>query len=392
MSADDAVNPIQSTSIDAQELAKQQATQKQLMRGLEVRQEASKSDFTEWTQLAGFNPMAMSKKFETMEKHFAKPTATTEAEEEGEVADSDLVEELAKKYHKQNSELLTRTLLILKSRIQPDDTIEDIMRKLLETYPDHSLADDALDFLKEASSREKGLSTKLARAKEAFNNAYGREIRSGKNINAQAKEFSSKGLGSPTGLRDLYRDITGNPREALTLFDELIHAFNYSQMKNVIDFILHSLGADMKAKGPSISKAELQRMFTETRTMQAFLGLFRFFQKRMKLIDQMFDDEDLRRPNRVTFELLAKILMQLLRERYPSVDKVLRLAYSLGISEEVIAQIIVFSQYRDALRELSPKLFKSERHRQDLMAALLEALSDLEDTLEEEEEEEEKES
>jgi type III secretion protein W len=57
----------------------------------------------------------------------------------------------------------------------------------------------------------------------------------------------------------------------------------------------------------------------------------------------------------------------------------------------VIAKIIVFTQMRDALRETSPKLFKSEQHRQDVLMTFLEALSSLEDELEEEEDEEEEE-
>ncbi len=37
------------------------------------------------------------------------------------------------------------------------------------------------------------------------------------------------------------------------------------------------------------------------------------------------------------------------------------------------------------MRHISPKLFKSERHRQDLMMTIMEALSDLEEEAEEEE-------
>ena len=80
--------------------------------------------------------------------------------------------------------------------------------------------------------------------------------------------------------------------------------------------------------------------------------------------------------------------MKLLQERYPSPDKIIKLSFVLGISEEVAAQIVIFTQYRDALRHISPKLFKSERHRQDLLMTLIETLSDLEDELEDEEEEE----
>jgi hypothetical protein len=41
------------------------------------------------------------------------------------------------------------------------------------------------------------------------------------------------------------------------------------------------------------------------------------------------------------------------------------------------------------MRGVSPRLFKSEKHRQDLLTTVMEAISELDDLLEEEEEEEE---
>ena len=218
---------------------------------------------------------------------------------------------------------------------------------------------------------------------------YGREIQAGRNIGAQARAFSEKGLGSPTALRDLYREITGNPRSPHKLFEELVEKFKFSDMKNIIDFILHSLGSDMKAKGPSISKAELQRLFGEARNMQAILGVFRFFFGRMKMIKGQFDRFDLSMPSRINFEALARLLMKLIEERYPTPDKILKQAFTLGIAEELAAQVIIYTQYRDAMRHISPKLFKSERHRQEVLMALMETLSDLEDELNEDEDEDE---
>ena len=228
-------------------------------------------------------------------------------------------------------------------------------------------------------------------AKEQVSNLYSREIKAGKNIALDAREFSRQGLGSPTALRDMYRDVTGNPRAPVTLFDELTKTFTFDKMKTVIDFLLHALGSDLKAKGPSISRPELQRLFSEARTLQGILSIFRFFLARMRVIQGSFSRAQLALPNRLTYELLARQFIKLLEERYPSPEKVLLLGMQLGISEEVLAQIIIFTQFRDATRHVSPKFFKSEQHRQDVLSSILDALSDLEDQLEEEEEEEEKE-
>jgi len=45
-------------------------------------------------------------------------------------------------------------------------------------------------------------------------------------------------------------------------------------------------------------------------------------------------------------------------------------------------------QYRDAIRQLSPRLYKSFRHRQDLLLVILESLEELEERAAEDEEEE----
>ena len=105
----------------------------------------------------------------------------------------------------------------------------------------------------------------------------------------------------------------------------------------------------------------------------------------MKMIKKLFDQKDLTLPSRINFESLARLLMKLLEERYPSPDKVLKFSFSLGIAEEFAAQVIIYTQYRDAMRNISPKLFKSERHRQEVLMALIETLSDLEDAIDEEE-------
>ncbi|CCB89644.1 type III secretion system gatekeeper subunit SctW [Simkania negevensis] len=394
--AEDEIAPVRGMSADASIHKAQKAHARQELNNMAARQAETEEDFQSWADQALFNPITMRKKFEKLDDRMRRPVQKEETQkgeetQEKVVGETDVIEQIAEDYYQRNPELQKKTLMLLQQRLKNDDTADTILRKLEEFYTDKSLADEAVDFLIETASNREEIRNQLLQAKEQFNAAHGREIRAGRNIAEQARTFSKQGLGSPTALRDLYRNIVATPRTPHQIFEELTAKFKFSDMKNIIDFILHSLGSDMKAKGPSISKAELQRLFGEARTMQAILGVFRFFFARMKLIKGQFDRYDLTMPSRINFEVLARLLMKLLQERYPSPDKIIKLSFVLGISEEVAAQIIIFTQYRDALRHISPKLFQSERHRQDLLLTIIETLSDLEDELEEEEEEEEEE-
>ncbi|MGD2169332.1 MAG: type III secretion system gatekeeper subunit SctW [Chlamydiota bacterium] len=295
------------------------------------------------------------------------------------------MQDTANYFNQRNDELNARTLMILRGLIKDSDTKEDILEKVLDLYPDFTLADEALEYLLQTTHGE--LRNQVQLAKDELNARYGREIIAGKNIASQAKEFSQVGLGSPTALRDMYRDITGNPREVHTLFDELSRLFDYEKLKTASNFLFHSLGADLKAKGPSISRAELARLMEDTRTLQAILGVYFFFKERMKLIHKQFANNELALPDRLTFEVLAQKFMQLIKERYISADRVKQLAKQLGVTEEELAQIILFTQMRDAIRLVSPRIYRNQKHKEEALAAIIEALEDLEEELEEEEEE-----
>ncbi len=308
------------------------------------------------------------------------------------------IKDTASRFQQQNRELKADTLLRLRELIKPGDTKEEILEKILRYYPDVTLADEVMEFLMETTDGE--LHQNILELKNGFHKEHTREIIAGKNITDEAHIASDKGLGTPTSLRDQYRDLTGNPREANALFEELSQKYEFKDLKKVVDFFLHSLGADMKSKGPSIAKGELHRLISETRTLQSILGVYRFFQGRMGLMHSLFQKEGIDFPQQLTFEQMAKQFMALASERYPSSAKVLQSAVRLGIERWVMAKIVALSQFRDAIREVAmEKIYKSLQHRDEFYLAVIEALEDLEDELEEqlkkeeegEEEEEEEE-
>lgn len=372
-----------------------QAVAKEEQRELRAEQEESQYAFID-AQKEAINPFAArvksEKSIKTRKDSIKKSMGL--AEKGARLLPIEQIKDSADQFQRRNPELKATTLALLREAIKPGDDKDTILKKLLEFYPDVSLADEALEFLLETTEGE--LNRVVQEARDDFNAQFGREIAAGRNINVQARQAAEKGLGTPTSLRDLYRDITNNPRESTLLFEELANRYSFKELKKVIDFLLHSLGADMKSKGPSIPRGLLHRLFTETRSLQAILGVYRFFKGRMHLMQMLFEKEGLDLPNELTFESMSKQFMSLAAERYPSASKVLQLAAKLGIERWLIAKIIVFSQLRDAIREVAAnQVYKSLQHRDELYMAIIEALEDLEDELEEfterEEEEEEQE-
>ena len=190
-------------------------------------------------------------------------------------------------------------------------------------------------------------------------------------------------------LRENFRPEFLNRIDEIVLFHQLTEKFSYDKLRAVIHFLLHSLGSDLKSKGPSMPRVELKRLMDETRSLQGILGVFRFFQSRTALMHRLFTSFDLAFPTRLDFEALAKVFIKLLTERYVNPEKIIQSAKFLGIEEEIAAQIIVYTQMRDAIRQVAPKYFRDQRHREEQIKAYIDTLETLEDKLEEEQQEEE---
>jgi type III secretion protein W len=335
-----------------------------------------------------YRPRTPKKEKKDLKARSKTVTKTMQMKDGKRLLPAQVIKQKAQEYADKNPELKEKVLQLLRERIKPGSTAEDIQNTLDEFYPDPTLADDALDFLQDTT--EGALNQQVKEAKNKLNEDKGREIQAGRNINTEARLAADKGLGTPTSLRDMYRDVTGNPRDANTMFEELTQKYAYKEIQKVIKFLLHSMGSDMKSKGPSISRGELHNLMTETRTLQAILGVYRFFKNRMNLMTKLFNKNGLQMPKQLSFESMSKAFMSLAGERYPSGDKVMAQAKRLGIEDWILAKIIAFSQFRDSIRELAmSQIYRSLQHRDDLMMAIIEALEDLEDELEELQEAEE---
>ncbi|MEN9343605.1 MAG: negative regulator of type secretion [Chlamydiota bacterium] len=364
----------------AQRIANERAAQNS-----QVSQEESQQSLQSFIDEGAFSPSLMSRRFQTLEMRRRQIWKKEEEErierKEEKIVDVELTQKTAEEFYQKNKELDPRALLLLHARIQPESTPEEILQKVLELYPDPWLADEALAFLEQTS--QGAIKEQVKFAREAFYKRHDREIRAGRNTQLQTQTFGDQGIGTPPSLRQLYKEITTNPRDAYSLFQDFAELLDFDKLKIMVAFLLHALGSDLKSKGPSIARGELYVLFTEARKLQAILGVFYFFKGRMGLMSSAFQKQGITLT--LSFEELAKQLMKLVQEKYPSVDRVLSLASQLRASDDILAQIILFTQMRDAMRHIAPRLFRSNQHRQDLLNALMDALEELEEELDEEE-------
>ncbi len=95
----------------------------------------------------------------------------------------------------------------------------------------------------------------------------------------------------------------------------------------------------------------------------------------------------------LNFETLSKLFFDLAEERYPSGEKIKQIAERVitpitrDPRESIYIQIAVLNAMRDMIKQVAPgQLYRSIQHRDDLYMAIIEALEDLEDRLEELEE------
>ncbi|CUI16987.1 putative type III secreted protein SctW [Candidatus Protochlamydia naegleriophila] len=96
----------------------------------------------------------------------------------------------------------------------------------------------------------------------------------------------------------------------------------------------------------------------------------------------------------INYESIGKLFFDAADERYPTAEKMNQLVSRIvdpiatDPLESVFTKITVLNSIRNMIKGVSPRLYRSMQHRDDLYLAVIEALEDLEDELEELEEKE----
>ena len=294
------------------------------------------------------------------------------------------IKEQAKEYAKKNPELKEKSLILLREKLKQGASEEEVEKILESFFSDPTIQDEAFDFLLDTTVGQ--LSKTVKDAKDLLNEKKGREIRAGRNIANEVQIAAKETSADNNSVRDLYRKYTDpdNQKASTDSFLELSEKYSYKDLSKVIKFLFHSLGADLKSKGPSIPPGELHNLMTQTKNLQAIMGIYRFFEKRMSLLTKQFNENDISIPKGLTFESISKSFVVLANDRYPSSDKVMSQLGQLYNGAFLVAKIIIGSQLRDGVKEVAVnQVYRSIQHRDELLNAIIECLEDLEDLIEE---------
>jgi type III secretion protein W len=393
--------------------AAMQVTAKEEVQEEAALQEATSEDVVKESQeeAAGLKALSLTGKEKGIDKTSIKPAVKTEKVKQAErltIQDKD-IESRAKKFSEKDPDLKGNDDILKKlaRKVFDHPEIFSDKEKILEEIKSHFpiregetenfvLENKVLKFLQEVmvDARDKAIDeTQKNLCRVALNTiedaladlekSHGREIIAADHIDYVIDEKKLKELDTTrTKLRDLYHDVTGTHREPAELFLYLGDKFTEKQLSIAISFIFHAIGADLNSGGPSIEPARLQELTTELRKLQAGRSLMGFFKGRMRLVNFLYRQNNLKKPPLVNYEAITKQFVKLLTERYPNADKVLRLIEQLGI-DKIIEKIIIISQERDAIPNTSVHhFFRSVQHRDEVTKAVLDALEQLEEELE----------
>lgn len=377
-------DPLTTSSVqptDNSTLHTQQAKAKSNTARLVASQIAVEEEFTDWGDTIAFNPMAARKKSKELKKRLSVNKGK-KSEKSSKPADN--IKEKAAVFSKNHSETDNETLERIAESIKDDDSPEEIIEKVTKHYKDPYIANQALVFLKDVYSDDKEKLVNIEKAETDYASLHKSAISAGSNINKDVAHFSDEGVATKPELREIYQDFVGTPRSPQQLFQELRQKYEIKKLASVLKFMLHSLGSDIKSKGPSIGRPLLERLFSEIKSLQTVLGVFSFFYSRMDSLKDDFTRSEIAFPKNIGYTDLADTFIACVAEKYPSTTKVLRHLTSLPFSQTTVSKLLICITLREAIRGVPPRLFRSDHHKNNTLMTFLEVINELEEMLEEE--------
>lgn len=230
-----------------------------------------------------------------------------------------------------------KDLLAPLESITAGDSQDVVLTKLRNAYPHPNLINQALDKLLERPNVTGVLRKEIGLAKDTLVNNFKLEI--GKVASANLGTMQKAGLAqSVAEVSTMYSDLKSKTWEAQTLFVE-IQKMSYKQQIAYLTTMESMIGKELK-EGPSIEHAKLHDLFSQVRVLQAIFFVYRICQNQMNFLQSKFAADGLPFPPGLTHETLARELMKLIAERYPSPEKVDQLCKNLGITADTFRSLL----------------------------------------------------
>jgi hypothetical protein len=306
------------------------------------------------------------------------------------------IESGIREFSNKNPKFTPDKLRNLLDKLKDGMSKEEILKLVREEYPNPMDASQALEFLASISLEDykEGIqSVQMALNKEIIDKReeeVAKKVETEAALATTAASAAAVQIAGGGDLNQLLEHFILNSKMEATAIAKIIQdAFGDNQDK-IYAFLLKKCGAEIKKCGVEINKLrELKDHHDEDAFMKNAMPLLRKLQA-IKWVSSYFKIRNKPKPEiagqkpAVQFnpQEMAKQFLSLVSERFLSPEKVIQTAAKLG-AVTLEDQIVLISQERDAVRQVSMNhIFRSPQHRDEMFSTILEALSDLEDLLE----------
>ncbi len=253
-------------------------------------------------------------------------------------------------------------------RQNPPRSSHELMRSLREVFGDISHQHLALGVLEEFSGDEPTLQRLAHEAKETLTSEAAPSIRAGLNTSTVAQEYAEKGLGHPQELRDFYRETILHYEGITETFQGLQHRFPDTSLPEAIAYLIHAVGSDLHARGPSLDTEELRAILNDLYQLESLATLYQSCDQLLRKVSQGFHLNPALGPRELVGEIIA-----LKDKQWLSENDILGLVTRTGVQEPSV-RIYFLQGLLGVLRHASLKLFPSDETRAFLITKTQEAL------------------
>lgn len=268
-------------------------------------------------------------------------------------------------------EEFTRNLLRMFRQMRSSGTqpnVQDLLRELANGSEDPSHQFAMIDILEQAlSENETEFRSLLEAARKELLLTKGEEIRAGINL---AEEVNARATSPEEmqNLRDLYRgEILGfsTPQDC---FRSIMGTRGAAGLQAAIDFLTAGCGADLKSASPSKSQEELHRILLDLQCVQVLKTVM----DRMDMLSQRTAVQ-FGEPCLLNGEQLTGKIMNFTEHAYVGPTEIGAFIADCGLYR-ILTRMDFCRELTEVFRQLSSRLFASERDRLHLIDAAQEHL------------------